>query len=388
MLPSKYSSLPDIDTEPEVYETPNIAPVKTQTNAEESDEESEPDNEDIIKSSITATEAAAKFKSVCEDDEDAKRSVTRHRRAMYKAYVRSAILNRDEIESEIELETPRQKLRRLIYEVQELGEDITKDEQKDKENDVSHSSLLKQVQLLQSSLGRIGQGLDKQVSSAETDSILSKLQSFTLDKDLTQRTEEENGKLSGHLETLNAIELEPRLKALEELVGKQSIENETNQDLVSSVSQLSKQLNLFTAGPQLDVVERRVKMLQSELQHLSETQRKDTENTMISKESENRLERLHQVVEKIDPLVTLTPSLLTRLSSLQSLHLEVNHVAESIHLISQEQKKIEEDGSGLSEIFKNLEASLDENTITLQRNIETIDMRIGDLAERLHNLGP
>ncbi|ORX81715.1 hypothetical protein K493DRAFT_241517 [Basidiobolus meristosporus CBS 931.73] len=125
MAPSKYSNLPDIDTEPEVYETPNTISVTTETNAEETDEEYEAENEDIIKSSITLTEAAAKFKPSSED-EDTKQSVMRHRRAMYKAYVRSTLLNREEVESEIETETPRQKLRRLMFEVQELGEDITK----------------------------------------------------------------------------------------------------------------------------------------------------------------------------------------------------------------------------------------------------------------------
>ncbi|ORX81714.1 hypothetical protein K493DRAFT_307996 [Basidiobolus meristosporus CBS 931.73] len=257
----------------------------------------------------------------------------------------------------------------------------------DKGNGLSHSSLLKQVQLLKSGLGRIGQGLDKHTLNPEAGLLYDKMDSFTLEKDLNQEAEETR-KPDEHVDTMNAIELEPRLKALERLVGTQGLESESSQDLVAMVAQLRKQLNLFTDGPQLDLVERRVKTVQSELQRLAEIQKKDPEYCVVNKDSESRLERLHQVVQKIDPLVTLTPSLLTRLSSLQSLHLEVNHVAESIRSMSQEQKKIEEEESGLSEIFKNLQASLDENTITLQRNIETIDMRIGDLVERLHNLNP
>lgn len=57
---------------------------------------------------------------------------------------------------------------------------------------------------------------------------------------------------------------------------------------------------------------------------------------------------MFNVVEKIDPLLNLTPALLTRLKALQSLHTEAATFGRSVKAISEEQIRITDELKSLS----------------------------------------
>ncbi|RIB17155.1 hypothetical protein C2G38_1456033 [Gigaspora rosea] len=125
-MSSKYSALPDIDTQPDVYETPD-----TCEDAEVSDDgfpTHEEQSEDIVNENITVGDAVDKFKESTGEvtETDAERAI-RYKKQLYKQYVKRPPLEYEILPRDPALqETSLQKLRRLMYEVQELGEEVEK----------------------------------------------------------------------------------------------------------------------------------------------------------------------------------------------------------------------------------------------------------------------
>ncbi|KAJ3019904.1 hypothetical protein HKX48_001628 [Thoreauomyces humboldtii] len=203
---SKYSALPDLDTQPDVYETPdtnesgNAAASNfshdTYSDASGDDE----DVEGVVRSSLSASAASQRFAAATQSvgnagpgrsgqeqsqqQPDFSGSIGRRRRHGYR---RKVLPDQDEYSmigtngrTVAEKETTLQRLRRLMFEVEELGKDVEA-EQKDKENlpvvaggedgtsattakrprrkPPTHAQLLAQVAVLQKDLTGMGRTL-------------------------------------------------------------------------------------------------------------------------------------------------------------------------------------------------------------------------------------
>lgn len=121
------------------------------------------------------------------------------------------------------------------------------------------------------------------------------------------------------------------------------------------------------------MVARRVKVLNNDLDRLNELKsgRKDaskilgygasnsltqnnsttTENTNadgISNDTEAKVNQLFATLEKVDPLLNLTPALLTRLKALQGLHTEAAAFGQSVKVISEEQTRMTDELKSLT----------------------------------------
>jgi hypothetical protein len=148
-----------------------------------------------------------------------------------------------------------------------------------------------------------------------------------------------------------------------------------------SLSKLEQQMTLLAQPRHLDTVSRRIKVLNSELDRLHELKsgggRKDhgynlgsglhssssgmgattaisggntTEGTnkgdhngALSNDIEEKVNHLFTTMEKVDPLLNLTPALLTRLKALQGLHTEAATFGKSVKVISEEQTRMTEE---------------------------------------------
>ncbi|KAI9018621.1 Dynamitin-domain-containing protein [Phycomyces nitens] len=130
-MTSKYSALPDIDDQPDVYETPDVSEEAPAMSFD--DQTSDYENENVVRSRVSVKDASARFTNsvVISDDTDFSDRLTRRKKAMYRTYIRRPpALETDEYEllpKDLALEeTPLQKLRRLMFEVQELNELVEK----------------------------------------------------------------------------------------------------------------------------------------------------------------------------------------------------------------------------------------------------------------------
>lgn len=117
------------------------------------------------------------------------------------------------------------------------------------------------------------------------------------------------------------------------------------------------------------MVARRVKGLNSDLDRLNELKsgRKDAKvmgyavsnslnqaNTAehapdgLSNDAEAKVNQLFATLEKVDPLLNLTPALLTRLKALQGLHTEAAAFGQSVKIISEEQTRMTDELKSLT----------------------------------------
>ncbi|KAF9345289.1 Dynactin subunit 2 [Mortierella sp. AD094] len=409
-MSSKYSTLPDIDTQPDVYETTEDTGDRS-TRAQgmdskkdlyiplQKDYESDEEREDIDRSAVSVKDAAARFKDCVVDNSSADFSdrLNKRKKAMYRTFVRRPNLESSEYEilpkDMILQETPLQKLRRLMYEVKELGQEAELNGKEGTEligGEISHKDLLSHVKSLEHDLSEIGQAMGEGTASGalsneglikQTDAgkrLMQQLQAMKLsatssDVDMEDTSaapkvsvdaaindgktityelfySPENARL--HTVTKTA-ELAERLAILEKAVG--STPMQSGNSLVGTVEKLEQSMGILAQPRQLEQLSRRLKVVMGELERVQELQAKDSAATGISSETENKINNLFELVDKIDPLVSLAPVLVTRLKGLKGLHSEAAIFSDSIKMISSEQSKISEELKGLNTVSTKVE---------------------------------
>ncbi|KAF9174406.1 Dynactin subunit 2 [Mortierella sp. AD011] len=431
-MSSKYSTLPDIDTQPDVYETTEDTSDRSRAQGMDSkDYESDEEREGIDRSAVSVKDAAARFKDCVVDNSSADFSdrLNKRKKAMYRTFVRRPNLESSEYEilpkDMILQETPLQKLRRLMYEVKELGQEAELNGKEGAEligGEISHKDLLSHVKSLEHDLSEIGQTMGEGTASGalsneglikQTDAgkrLMQQLQAMKLSATSSDAEAEnasatpkvsvdaaisdgktityelfyspENARL--HTATKTA-ELAERLAILEKAVGTTPMQSGSS--LVGTLEKLEQNMGVLVHPRQLEQLSRRLKVVMGELERVQELQAKESAATGISPETENKINNLFELVDKIDPLVSLAPALVTRLKGLKGLHSEAAIFSDSIKMISSEQSKISEELKGLSTVSTKLQESLAENDSAIQKNIELIDGRITQLIERVQRLG-
>ncbi|ORZ14358.1 Dynamitin-domain-containing protein [Lobosporangium transversale] len=428
-MSSKYSTLPDIDTQPDVYETAD-EPTERSGRAQGvdgKDYESDQEREDIDKSGISVKDAAARFKDCVVDNSSSDFSdrLNKRKKAMYRTFVRRPNLDSSEYEilpkEMILQETPVQKLRRLMYEVKELSQEAELSEKQGADlvgGEISHKDLLSHVKSLEHDLAEVGQTLGEGAASGilsseglikQTDAgkrLLQQLQALkvssttvnTVDKEgiADQKTAPSDDKTvtyelyyspeNARLHTVTkTAELADRLAALEKAVGTTPMQSGAS--LVGTLEKLEQHVGILVQPRQLEQLSRRLKAVVAEMERVQELQAKESSASGISTETETKINTLFELVDKIDPLVSLAPILVTRLKGLKGLHTEAAIFSESIKMMSNEQSKISEELKSLDIVSAKLQGSLTENDAAIKKNIELVDARVTQLIERVQRLG-
>ncbi|ORZ23985.1 Dynamitin-domain-containing protein [Absidia repens] len=482
---SKYATLPDIDDQPDVYETSDdIEQAQHYTNDNDDDLSNDNgDSEHLDRARISHQEASDRFRNsvVDSNNTDFSDQLTRRKKAMYRTYVRRRPLETNEYEilpKEMELEeTQLQKFRRLTFEVQELSQalDNEKDDEEKSKDDkaISHAELVSQITYLQNDLGRLHHRIMDSDSSPldhgqsgtattygkrvdEAKSLIKQLEAYKAmasspspnpDDPATATTTNETKDTNGDVvtyelyytpETIKAqqqgrvVDIDDRIAKIEKLVGTSSGQgfdsippNFTTTSLIHSLSKLEQQITLLAQPRHLDTVARRIKVLNSELDRLHElksggntgpTGRKDlgygglsglpgsTTTTSasvaagglgdnnkddqhgLSNDAEEKVTHLFATMEKVDPLLNLTPALLTRLKALQGLHTEAATFGRSVKVISEEQTRMTEEIKSLDTTCELLTKSLKDNEDLINKNVGVIDSRMTDLVQRMEAL--
>ncbi|KAL0080124.1 hypothetical protein J3Q64DRAFT_1810248 [Phycomyces blakesleeanus] len=182
-------------------------------------------------------------------------------------------------------------------------------------------------------------------------------------------------------------EIDERIAKIEKLVGTSAGQGPEDMPsglasttLINSMAKLEQQITILAQPRQLEMVARRIKVLNSELDRLNELKSGRKENTSslnfslhptsttagvqsattsaegqnkeaaggLSNEAEEKVNHLFATMEKIDPLLNLTPALLTRLKALQGLHTEASTFGRSVKVISDEQSQMTQELKSLS----------------------------------------
>lgn len=195
--------------------------------------------------------------------------------------------------------------------------------------------------------------------------------------------------------------------------------------LLQTLTRLDHLLTLLTQPRHLDSISRRVKVLVSDLERLHESRRKlgdsrplnvalsggltvavagtgadkgfgglgastmgpsSGKGAELPADSLQKVDVLFSLLPRLEPLLPLTPRLLSRLQSLATLHSSAADFDAKLQSLSSELQKLGDGEKGLREVVSGLEGSLKENNEKVKGNLEGLERRILHLSERLDEL--
>ncbi|KAJ3182832.1 hypothetical protein HDU85_002435 [Gaertneriomyces sp. JEL0708] len=230
--------------------------------------------------------------------------------------------------------------------------------------------------------------------------------------------------------------LESRLTTLERLIGLPSLQTtsattgsnilQETSTLISSLQKLDRSLSLLTQPRQLEMVALRVKAVVADMERLMELRkRQQLENTvMFGKmgsealaigsgtpggsgiggdrsatsqlqdihlsqsltESARKISHIYDTLQKLDPVASLLPNIITRLHALKSLHTEAATFSDTLQMLAEEQERVGTGFNNIDESIKRVERSLEENEKRVEKNVERLVERAESVKERVEEL--
>lgn len=172
--------------------------------------------------------------------------------------------------------------------------------------------------------------------------------------------------------------------------------------LVSTIQKLEQQMSLLTQPRHLDAISRRLKLLNSELEKVNESKSKlnsdnDREiteaddgtqqgSTGMSIVTQNKVDKLFSSLERIEPLIPLTPHILDRLTTLSEVHRKASNSVSDIDELKHQTVNISNNIKTLNDATSTLSQSLEANDKLVKSNVDNVMTRIEEISNRLVNL--
>lgn len=107
----------------------------------------------------------------------------------------------------------------------------------------------------------------------------------------------------------------------------------------------------------------------------------------IAPDTLQKIDALFALLPRIDPLLPLTPKLLTRLRSLANVHSVAATFADTLAVLKAETERLGEGEKDLQEMLAGLEGSMAGNETKVKGNLDALDERIAGLVARLDRIG-
>ncbi|RDL34701.1 Uncharacterized protein BP5553_07829 [Venustampulla echinocandica] len=434
-LSRKYAGLPDLDSAPDIYETPELtddnstAPTgrahseSTSSSYKDFDEE-EDDTPGISRSRLHPDEARSHFSPARVDarDVDFSDRVTAKRKS-YKASSRRQKLREDgtvteeygDFSDEEDGESLERKVARLKREIEEVKEefgrrqaekkDTTTEDGKDLEPDVT--SLTKMLNGISTNDGGarvsasaklakdLGTGI-KANGPPHTSQGTGEPATYTVTYAPTYQQSHALAK---------AADFDGRLALLEKALGLDPIalnSNGTPKAILPTLDTLQRQVSLISESTpsSLDNISRRVRTLTQEAEKLQESRKaaKSAQDALregggdLAPEGEEDAEQtakihaLYGTLPTIESLAPLLPPLLDRLRSLRAIHADAATASESLDAAEKKQMGMAEEISQWKEGLEKMEIALKQNETALGGNMKVVEGWVKGLEQKMEEL--
>ncbi|XP_030846061.1 dynactin subunit 2 [Strongylocentrotus purpuratus] len=398
MADPKYANLPGIDTQPDVYETNDLAEDDQQR------ELAELSSESVEKLSINTKEAFNKFqdKMLLSGQVDFSDRISQARRTGYVAPKKEYEILEDGYQDK---ETPVQRFQRLQHEIRDLGQEVDKLQKTAKEESsgvgVSPATLMQDISVLQQQLYGLHLekilGNESVIEAADPQGSLPKklfnqLDAFkkeagqpsTPPKKGTQETKDghvtyelyyrpEQNKFT---QVSKGAELEQRLNGLEAMLGQDPQKlasltaDSSSKSLMESVSQLQARVAILDVG-QVDHIEARIQGL---LQRLDQVSEKKSAVEDAGKDS--KISALYEMVQKWDSIADTLPKVVDRLQALKDLHEQALQFSQALSQLDIAQQQLTSSMGSQDTLLKQLKESFAANLASIQANCESLESRM------------
>ncbi|CAN8099268.1 unnamed protein product [Discula destructiva] len=434
-LNRKYAALPDLDSAPDIYETPELTddtstvPTTLQSH---SDNEFDDDEtaEGISRSRIRIDQARSRFMPSLVDAKDVDFSDrVNGKRKSYKASSRRQRILQDgteelgDLSDEDEGENLARKIARLRREIEEVKEEYGKQQAAEKEPETAEepqeeveelASLSQVLNEMSRNPTDLAQGLGfrpvRTTSRLEKDVASGGLKEEAGDSSATYTVTYAPSYEQTHA-LAKAADFDQRLALLERSIGiGSSVLPELDASglpraIVPTLEKLQKQISTLSdaSSSSLDTISRKVRQLTQEAEQLEKSRRqaKQAKEALAttatgstspaspdSEESEQttKINALYSTLPTIESLTPLLPPLLDRLRSLRAVHTDAATASETLNRIEKRQADMAFDIKQWREGLEKIEAAIKDGEASMGNNTQVVEGWVKDLEEKMAKL--
>ncbi|KAG5972704.1 hypothetical protein E4U55_000742 [Claviceps digitariae] len=423
-LNRKYAALPDLDSAPDIYETPELtddnSTVPTTTNRAQSDDEfydvdgDEEDDNGISRTRLRINEARSRFLPGNGDASGLRFSDrVDGKRKSYRASSRRQRILRDGThelgdfsdEDDDDDESLERKVARLTREVEEARAEYMKRSSAIGGNSQNEALPTEGLSSLSQVLDEIAKPLGLDTSQAPTNAAVS----FPTTIDQVEGVPTEDGATytityapsyeQSHA-LAKAADFDRRLLMLERALGISSSSateagsNGLPRAILPTLDGLEKQVSTLAQAStsNLDAISRRVRTLAAEQDKLNETREKakalreelgkQSPAPVDESEQESKIKALYGILPTIENLTPMLPPLLDRLRSLRAIHAEAATASQTLERIESQQTEMNGELKLWKEGLEKVEHSMKDGETLMKENVKVMEGWIKDLEAR------
>ncbi|KAH0595341.1 hypothetical protein MHUMG1_07092 [Metarhizium humberi] len=424
-LNRKYAALPDLDSAPDVYETPELtddnSTVPTTANRAQSDDEfydvdEDEDSHGISRTRLRIDEARSRFlpANVDANGVDFSDRVDGKRKS-YKASSRRQRILEDgtyelgDLSDDDDDEGLERRIARLKREVEEAKEEYAKRKAATATTTAEAGGKV----LSNERLDTLSQVLDDIAKPAglETSRGMAK----THFSPSTSKPEVPAGDGPTYTVTYaptyeqshalaKAADFDRRLLMLEKTLGisasslSEARANGLPRAILPTLDNMEKQISTLAQAStsNLDAITRRVRTLASEQDKLNESREKakalreelgkQGQSSTDASEQESKINTLYGILPTIENLTPMLPPLLDRLRSLRAIHADAATASQTLERIETQQAEMTEELKQWKEGLEKMENAMTDGDVTVKGNVKVMEGWVKDLEERMAKL--
>ncbi|KAK3328804.1 Dynamitin-domain-containing protein [Apodospora peruviana] len=427
----KYAALPDLDSAPDIYETPELtddnSTVPATTVRSPSDNESDEDNDAaaISRSRLRINQARSRFMpaSVDATDVDFSDRLNSKRRS-YKASSRRQRILEDgteelgDLSDEDDAENLARKIARLKREVEEAKEEYGRQQAASGQAKPDISTDNEDIASLSKTLDELSR-LDESLAPQTTTTVANRLANKAVDiggpsapeptEDFTSYTVTYAPAYEQTHALAKAADFDRRLVILEKALGVGSSampefdSNGLPRAVIPILETLHKQVSTLSEAStsSLDSISRRVRTLTQEADNLEKARRnaKAAQEALTStgaasaedgsaEDSEQmaKINALYGTIPTIENLTPLLPPLLDRLRSLRMIHADAATASETLERIEKKQTDMAADIQQWREGLEKVEAAIQNGESAMSKNMEVTSGWVKELEAKMAKL--
>ncbi|KAG5924968.1 hypothetical protein E4U61_004871 [Claviceps capensis] len=425
-LNRKYAALPDLDSAPDIYETPELtsdnSTVPTTTNRAQSDDEfydvdgDDDDENGISRTRLRINEARSRFLSGNADTITSRfsdrvggkrksyRASSRRQRILHDGTYELGDFSGDDDDGGDD-ESLERKVARLKREVEEAKAEYMKRSTTNSGDSPSEAISTEGLRSLSHVLDEIAKPLGLDSSQAPTNAAVLNFTSVNQ----AEGVPAEDGatytiKYAPSYEQSHALakaaDFDRRLLMLEKTLGiGSSSATETGSNgllraILPTLDGLEKQVSTLSQAStsNLDAISRRVRTLAAEQDKLNETREKakalreelGKQNLapVDESEQESKIKALYGILPTIENLTPMLPPLLDRLRSLRAIHADAATASQTLERIESQQIEMTGELKLWKEGLEKVENSMKDGETLMKENVKVMEGWIQDLEAR------
>ncbi|KAJ4394595.1 hypothetical protein N0V93_003814 [Gnomoniopsis smithogilvyi] len=434
-LNRKYAALPDLDSAPDIYETPELTddtstvPTTLQSHSDHEFEDDETED-GISRSRLRIDQARSRFMPSQVDAKDVDFSDrVNGKRKSYKASSRRQRILQDgteelgDLSDEDEVESLARKIARLKREIEEAKEEYGKQKVAEKKPEAASegqqeeelASLSQVLDEISKRPENLAQGLGfrplRPMPRQETETTEKGANEALRDASSATYTVTYAPSYEQTHALAKAADFDQRLALLEKAIGIGSSalpeldSSGLPRAIVPTLEKLQKQVSTLSeaSSSSLDTISRKVRQLTQEADQLEKSRRqaKQARDALAtagpgpsspaaadSEDSEQttKINALYSTLPTIENLTPLLPSLLDRLRSLRALHADAATASETLDRIEKRQTDMASDIKQWREGLEKIEGAIKDGESSMGNNTKVVEGWVKDLEEKMAKL--